>query len=129
MDGKVLSLSVQNVPKLRLQEGRVGTVLEPPQQYNFLIFHVIIAMYYLSLYRKPVSYSSPSSLPSSLSLHAVDSNVRMPSNLMIPNQCSRFSSGCSMDLCITIFSLVLYFEFHSFFPPFVKFSVIFWPYV
>ena len=50
------------------------------------------------------SFSSP---PSSLSLHALHSNVRMPSNLTIPNQCSRFSSGSIMDFCITIFSLCI----------------------
>jgi len=91
------------VSKLSLQEGRAGSVLEPTQQYNFLVFSVLMAMYCLSLYRQPVSYFSPSSPPSSLSLRAVDSNVRRPSNLKMPNQCSRFSSGSIMDLVLQCF--------------------------
>jgi hypothetical protein len=52
----------------------------------------------------------------------------MPSNLTMPNQCSRFSTGCIMDLGITIFCLELYFEFHlSFFFLSSKFQSYFGP--
>jgi len=108
MERKVLSLSLQNVSKPSLQEGRAGTILGPTEQYNFLVFPVIIAMYCLSLYRQLVSYFSPSSPPSSLSLRAVYSNVRMPSNLTTPNQCSRFSSGSILDRVLQFFSRTVF---------------------